>query len=809
MATENTQENQNRTSGKKSNYAGYLGIFWTLFFGGLAFLAVLLIAASSGFIGDLPKVQDLENPNINVASEIYSADGKLIDKFETEKRYPVKYEDLPKNLVDALLAKEDIRFYDHAGVDFKALARAVFRRGTDGGGSTITQQLAKLLYTGKVSTNIVGRIKQKILEMITAVQLERLYTKEEIIAMYFNKVDFIYGANGIEMAAKTYFNKSTKDLNLAECATIVAMLENPVANNPHRSEKSKANSFRVRNVVLNQMVKYKMQDSLKIVELKKSPTPLRFSKINRNLKDTYSAYFKLALKQELQQWLVQYEKESGKKVDLYRDGLQIHLTIDSRMQTFAEDAMKKHLKGLQSQFFREQRHRKQAPFYNLTDKTIESIMKRAMMRTGRYKNLMAKNATQEQIEREFNTPTRLEIFTWNGIVDTLMTPYDSIRYHKHIFNSGLMSMNPTDGSIKAWVGGINWRYFQYDHVKQGKRQVGSTFKPLVYATAISQLGYTPCHTILNTRFCEGSWCPGNAGYPYTGAMSIRNALANSVNSVAARLIAATGPTPVIQLARDMGVTNNINKDYTIALGSSDLSLYEMVGVYSTFVNGGVYVKPEMIARVEDKNGETIRIFDPETREVMNEDVAYTMVDLLRGVVQMGTGKVLRSKFGFGNDVGGKTGTTNDNSDGWYMGITPKLVTGVWVGCEDRSAHFLSTAMGQGAVMAMPIWAHYMNSVYGIGDKLGVLKSDKFIEPKGINERWDCGSLRGFNTYEDYTLGGVTSGRATQRAKASSGARGTQKSGGAQRSGQSGGKPKTQTPSVNEQHAVEDAVNFDN
>lgn len=777
---------------KKRTYTGYLTIFWLLFFTGLLGTFLFILGASNGLIGKLPEVQDLENPNINVASKIWSSDGKLLDKFETEKRFPVTYDELPDHLVKALLAKEDIRYYEHTGVDFVALMRAISRLGKNGGGSTITQQLAKQLYTGTRGGSTLNKIRQKILEWITATQLEKRYTKEEILTMYFNKFDFIYGANGIEMAAKTYFNKTTKDLTLLESATLVAMFENPVYNNPKRNPKK---SREIRDVVLKQMVKYNFLSDTKYYEIIKQETPLNFKRIRRNLKERHSAYFKFSLKKELKKWIEEYKKETGKEIDLYRDGLQIHLTLDSRMQKYGEQAMKKHLKGMQRLFFSEHRYRKKAPFYDIGEKTIERIMTRAMKRTTRYKTMTANGKTEEEIREAFNTPTRLEIFTWNGIIDTLMKPMDSIRYHKHILNAGLMSMDPRNGAIKAWIGGIDWRYFQYDHVKQGKRQVGSTFKPIVYATAINQMNFTPCHQISNAKFCVKGWCPSNAGYPYGGTKSLREGLAKSINVISARLISQTTPAPVIQLARDLGITNKINHDLTIALGSSDLSVYEMVGAYSTFVNGGIYVKPEMIWRIDDKNGETLRTFDPETREVLNEDIAYTMVDLLRGVVKIGTARKLGSKYGIHGDIGGKTGTTNQNSDGWFMGITPNLVTGIWVGAEDRSAHFKYSSRGQGSVIAMPIWAYYMRSVYAAG-KHGVRRSDKFSKPEGIEDRWDCGSLRGFHTYQDYTGGSskTTSSSSTKQNRTT-----------AARTITTNPKKK---PTINEQLDVQDEIDFD-
>lgn len=716
---------------------GVIGIFW---------------ATSNGWLGEIPNVRDLENPDIYVSSDIISSDGVLLDRFETERRTPIDYKDLPPHLVDALLAKEDVRFFEHSGVDARAAMRAVTSAGDSGGGSTITQQLAKQLYTVNPSTNIVKRVFQKLKEWVTSVQLEKLYTKEEIIAMYFNKFDFIYGAKGIESASKVYFNKKTKDLNLAESATLVSMFQNPVAFNPIKyPEVSKEK----RNLVIDQMMKYNKISREEGEAVKGEAVKTDRQYISRN-DETYSAYFKTALRKEIDAWLDQYEKETGKRYNVDKDGLKIYVTLDSRMQRLAEAAVKRHLTTLQKQFFAEQRGRKMAPFYGVNEKKRQGIFLQAMRRTDLYKLMKEKGSSEEEIIKEFNKPKdSIKFFTWDGVkYEKGKTLMDSIIYHKHILQTGLMSMDPKDGTIKAWVGGIDWEYFKYDHVKQARRQVGSTFKPFVYATAINQLGYTPCNVISNDRL-SGNWNPRNANGKYGGSQDLRTALAYSTNVVAARLIMQTGVDPVIQMCRDLGVESPIIKDYTIALGSADLSVYEMVGAMSAFANGGIYIKPELILRIEDKQGKVIKDFTPTTREVVNEYVAYTMIDLMKGVVDRGTGKWVRTKYGINAEMGGKTGTTNENSDGWFMGITPNLVTGVWVGAEDRFAHFGSTALGQGANTALPIWAYYMQSVYKEGNKFGVTQSDKFEKPEDIDSKWDCGSRVGFHSYSSLGAGNFT------------------------------------------------------
>ena len=742
---ENKKNTKKVTNSKKVTpiFNKIVKLLWVGFFAAILGIAGIFWAASNGWLGEIPNVRDLENPDIYVSSEIISSDGVLLDRFETERRTPVDYKDLPPHLVDALLAKEDVRFFDHPGVDAKAAMRAVSSAGEAGGGSTITQQLAKQLYTKDPSSNVLKRGLQKLKEWVTSVQLEKLYTKEEIIAMYFNKFDFIYGAKGIESAAKVYFNKTTKDLDVVEAATLVSMFQNPVAFNPIKfPEVSKEK----RNLVIDQMVKYNKLSKAEGEQYKAMPLITDRQYITEQ-DETYSAYFKTALRKEIEDWLVEYEKETGKSYNLDKDGLKIYVTLDSRMQLIAEEAVKKHLEVIQKEFFNEQRGRKLAPFYNITEQKRQEVFAQAMKRTDLYKKMKDEGKSDEEIKIEFTTPRdSVKFFTWEGIKykknQSLM---DSIEYHKHILQAGLLSMDPKDGTIKAWVGGINWDYFKFDHVKQARRQVGSTFKPFVYATAINQLGLTPCHTISNERI-PGKWSPRNANENYGGSQTLRTALAQSTNIIAARLIMQTGTEPVIQMARDLGVESPITNDPTIALGSADLSLYEMVGALSAFANGGIYIKPQLILRIEDKQGKVIKDYTPTTREVVNEYVAYTMIDLMKGVSDGGTGSWIRSKYGITSEVAGKTGTTNENSDGWYMGLTPNLVTGVWVGAEDRFAHFAGTAKGQGAATALPIWAYYMQGIYKQGNTFGVLASDKFDKPADIDSRWDCKSLMGFHQY---------------------------------------------------------------
>ncbi|ASW75210.2 peptidoglycan glycosyltransferase [Chryseobacterium piperi] len=692
-------------------------------------------AVSQGFLGEMPDVEELENPDIYVASQIFSSDGVLLGKFEKEKTQPIIYKDLPPFLVYALQAKEDERFKEHSGIDVQSIARAVAYGGKRGGGSTITQQLAKLLFTGSASQNKMARAFQKLKEWVVAVSLEKRYTKEEIVTLYFNKFDFLYNANGIEMASKIYFNKTTKDLTLPEAAMFVAMLENPVKNNPMRNEtRAKAR----RDVVLEQMQKTGYIDQDTYNKAVATPIALDYHPI-KNINDDFSAYYKFYLKKEIDTYLKEHEKETGKKLNLYKDGLKIYVTLDSKMQKYAEEAIKEHLTDLQKRFDAEQRGRKNRPFYYLTDKQISQVMTQAMKRTGRYKQLKAAGIPEDSILMEFKKPIKTSRFTWNGEEEVEMSPWDSIRYHKQIAQAGLMAMVPGSGEIKAWVGGIDWQHFQYDHIKQGKRQVGSTFKPFVYATAIMKLGMTPCSVVSNGTYDHKGWhVPGRGGM-----LTLKDALAHSQNPVAARLIEMTGVDAVIQTARDLGVTEEIPRNNTIALGSSDITIYEMLGAYSTFANYGNYNKPEMIWRIEDANSRVIKEVNVEPKEVMNPRYAYTMIELMKGVAQFGTasGELSRRGISKAVEIAAKTGTTQNNSDGWFMGITPKLAAGAWVGWEDRATHFFGTGEGQGARMALPIWALFMKKVWA--DKnLGISPDDKFVKPSDWKD--GCSDLKGIS-----------------------------------------------------------------
>ncbi|MGG5209166.1 penicillin-binding protein 1A [Chryseobacterium sp. MIQD13] len=718
---------------KDTSWKKWVRFIWIGLIAVVLGISGLFFAVSQGFLGEMPDVKELENPDIYVASEIISSDGVLLGKFEKEKTQPITYKQLPPYLIYALQAKEDERFKEHSGIDLKSILRAVRYGGDRGGGSTITQQLAKLLFTKEPSKNPIKRVIQKLKEWSVAVSLEKRYTKEEIITLYFNKFDFTYNANGIEMASKIYFNKTTSELTLPEAAVFVAMLEAPIANNPMRNpERAK----RRRDVVLQQMYETGYLDQPTYDKAINTPVEVDYHPI-KNINDDYSAYYKFYLRKEIDKYLEGYEKETGKKLNLYKDGLKIYVTLDSKMQKYAEESIKEHLTDLQKRFDAEQRGRKNRPFYYLTDKQVNSVMTQAMKRTGRYKQLKAAGVSEDSILLEFHKPIKTSRFTWAGEEEVEMSPWDSIRYHKQIAQAGLMSMVPGSGEIKAWVGGIDWQHFQYDHIKQGKRQVGSTFKPFVYATAIMKLGMTPCSAVSNGTYDHKGWhVPGRGGM-----LTLKDALAHSQNPVAARLIEMTGVDAVIQTARDLGVTEDIPRNNTIALGSSDITIYEMLGAYSTFANYGNYNKPEMIWRIEDANGRVIKEVNVEPKEVMNPMYAYTMIELMKGVAQFGTasGELGRKGISKAVEIAGKTGTTQNNSDGWFMGITPKLATGAWVGWEDRATHFFGTGEGQGAKMALPIWAIFMKKVWA--DKsLGITPDDKFTRPSDWKD--GCSNLKG-------------------------------------------------------------------
>jgi len=737
---------------KKTNFKKYILWFWATILGGLLVVILLFFTASIGGFGALPTFEELENPQTNLATEVISADGVTIGKYATENRTPIKYKELPENLVQALVATEDERFYEHSGIDFKGFARAVIKLGRDGGASTITQQLAKNLFTKRASRNIFKRIGQKMKEWVVSVKLERQYTKQEIIAMYLNTQDFIFNAVGIRSAARIYFGKEAKDLDVQESAILVAMLKNPRQYNPNR-EISKDKSRRRRNVVFFQMAKngfltQSEKDSLQLLPLKINYTP-------ESHDEGYATYFRTHLQKIMRNWVEKNPKPNGEEYDIFKDGLKIYVTIDSRMQQYAEEAVKEHMANLQTYFFREQKRNRTAPFYDIERDQIRGILTRAKKNSERYKRLKIAGVSSKRIDSIFNAKTKMNVFSWRRNIDTIMSPMDSIKYYKHFLRSGLVSIEPQTGHIKAWVGGIDNKHFKYDAVAQQKRQVGSTFKPFVYATAIDQLRKSPCDMLPNTPYTipkgkygiPEEWTPRNSQEKYGGMMTLKDALATSTNVVTANLIDQVAPENVVRLAKSAGIETEIQANPSIALGAVDLSLLEMTSAYSTFANKGLRVKPMIITRIEDKNGTVLKDFIPKTKEVISEESAYVILKLLEGVADSGSGIRLRSSFTssgkastgfpykFTNAIAGKTGTTQNQSDGWFMGIVPNLVTGVWTGGEDRATHFAGITYGQGANMSLPSWAIFMRKCYE--DKsLNVSKED-FEKPENLTIKVDC------------------------------------------------------------------------
>lgn len=729
-----------------ANNSKYIKWVWISVWSPFVFLFLILFLISMGVFGELPSVEELQNPKSNLATVVYSSDLKTLGKFYSENRENIRYEDLDKDLVEALVATEDARFYEHSGVDVKALLRAVtgvFGGGSSGGGSTITQQLAKMMYPRGEKLSKPALVARKMKEWITATRLEKNYTKDEIMAMYLNKFDFLNLAVGIKSAAKIYFDKSCDSLQLQEAAMLVGMAKNPALFNPIRfPERAKQR----RNVVMNQMVKYGYLSKEKYDSLKTTELGINFRPEDHN--EGPAPYFREYLRDNfLKSWCEKHiNPETNKPYNIYKDGLRIYTTVDSRMQRYAEEAVNEHMHNLQTLFSKECKTKRNAPFaWNVSQDEIKSIMNASIKRSDRYRELKQQGLSQEQIMATFHKPSPMRVYSLRGDIDTVLTPYDSIRYYKSFLQTGFMAMEPQTGYVRAWVGGINHKHFQYDHVKVSKRQVGSTFKPFVYALAIQE-GLSPCHQVPNVRTCialpDGTdWCPSNSDGPNAKTngkmLTLKKALANSINYITAWVMKQYGPHAVVTLVKRLGITSEIPEVPSICLGTPDISVFEMVGAISSFANKGTYVQPTFITRIEDKNGKVLEEFIPNSDEVFSEEKAYTMIQLMRGVVDGGTGTSLRYKYKLTNQIAGKTGTTQKNADGWFLGLTPELVAGVWVGGEDRSIHFNSMAEGQGATMALPIWGKFFSKVYA--DKTLKVSSGEFPRPKNMdpNLELDC------------------------------------------------------------------------
>lgn len=743
-------------------------LWWLL---GLTFLgsSLAFVAIWNGWIGYMPPVEDLQNPISRFATQIYSSDGKVIGtwNFNRENRICVPYSDLSPYLVKALVATEDVRFYDHSGIDFIALSRAIVKRGllgqtSAGGGSTITQQLAKQLYSD-VAGSTLERLLQKPIEWVIAVKLERNYTKEEIIALYLNYFDFLHNAVGIKTASTTYFYKDPKNLTLEEAATLIGLCKNPSLFNPVRyPERCRER----RNVVLDQMRKAGYITDEQYEKSCALPITLNFHRNDH--KDGTAPYLREFLRvymsaerpdrskypswnkrqyvldsiawdtDPLYGWCNKNFKKDGTPYNLNADGLKVYTTIDSRMQRYAEEAVYGHVaRYLQPEFFKENKGKPNAPFTSqLTKKQVNQIMERAVLQSERYRILKANGASDEEIHKSFHTPTDMSIFTYHGDVDTTMTPIDSIRYVKSFLRAGFMSMDPVTGAVKAYVGGLDYTHFMYDMVTGGRRQVGSTIKPFLYSLAMEN-GFSPCDlapNVQHTYMVAGKpWTPRNASHKRAGEMvTLKWGLAQSSNWISAYLMSKLSPQQFVQLLHDYGINNpDIHPSMSLCLGPCEMTVAEMVSAYTTFANHGIRTAPMFVSRIEDNEGNVITNFQPRMNEVISEESANKMLVLLKGVVDGGTAGRLRYKYNFTGEIGGKTGTTNRNSDAWFMGFTPQLVSGCWVGGDDRDIHFDSMRMGQGATMALPIWAYFMKKVYR--DKtLPYDPNAKFDLPEGFD-----------------------------------------------------------------------------
>ncbi|TVQ15049.1 MAG: penicillin-binding protein [Bacteroidetes bacterium] len=708
------------TKKKTQDFRKYIQAFWMIMLAPVIIAILVFSTISLGWWGFMPTFEELENPKSNLASEIYSSDGELLGTYYIHNRSNVEFDDLHTNVVHALLATEDIRFHNHSGVDVRSIMRVVFRniiggKRSAGGGSTISQQLAKNLFPRQERPSTAQLVIIKLKEWVTATKLERNYTKNEIMAMYLNTVDFGSHAFGIKSAAKTYFNSSPDSLKVEESAMLIGMLQAPSWFHPVRNPER---ATMRRNVVLSQMARYGFISPVEFDSIRELPLDMSHFQI-QDQNTGLATYFREVLRHQLVQWSQTRMKPDGTNYNIYRDGLKIYTTVDSRMQKHAEGAVAEHMGGyLQKEFFNHWKGFTHAPFgTDLTQEEVSRLMNNSMRRTDRYRYLRRMEVSEDSIRKNFNTPTAMRIFAWKGEVDTIMTPLDSIRYYKHFLNTGVMAVEPQTGHVKAYVGGIDFKHFKYDHVTQSRRQVGSTFKPFLYTLAMQEGEYGPCTEVPNTpvsfELADGSvWTPKNSTDRREGEMvTLKWALANSVNYISAYLIKRYSPHALIRLVNNMGINVPMDAVPAISLGTPDISVYDMVGAMTTYANKGIYIKPSFITHIEDHNGNLIESFIPDQNEAMNEQTAYLMLELMKGVVESGTGQRLRFRYNLTNPIAGKTGTTQNNSDGWFIGLTPDLVAGVWVGAEDRGIRFRNIALGQGANMALPIWALFMQRVY--------------------------------------------------------------------------------------------------
>jgi len=762
------------TNQKAGNRSKFTKIFWLLFTFGFICVVLIFIFISIGWIGYLPPIDELQNPKNKYATEIYTSDMQVLGHYYYNKdnRVGVHYSEISENVVNALVATEDVRFYDHSGIDGKALIRAIIFTGilqhsSSGGGSTITQQLAKQLYSPQAD-NIIERALQKPIEWVISVKLERLYTKEEIMAMYLNQIDFLNNAVGIKSASQIYFSKSPSKLKIEEAATLVGMCKNPSYFNPVRYNERTLNR---RNVVLNQMRKADFITDAQYDSLKVLPLTLHYQKADHKL--GLASYFReylrglLTAKEPIRSNYGSWQQEQynedkiawdsnplygfcnknkkpdGTPYNIYTDGLKIYTTIDSRMQRYAEEAVDEHIHDLQKTFFKEKKNRSYAPFSRqVSQADIDAIMQRSIKQSERYRKMKVAGYSDSEIEASFRKKIEMQVFSYKGDIDTILSPYDSIRYHKSFLRCGFMSMDPHNGNVKAYVGGPDFGQFQYDMVNVGKRQVGSTIKPYLYTLAMEE-GMWPCD---KTVWQPITLMDGN-GHPWSPKTTTKNrkigdvvtlrwGLSNSDNWISAYLMSLFTPESLVKLMRSFGIKGQIDPVVSLCLGICDISVADMVDAYTAFPNKGIRVDPLYVTRIEDANGNLIASFTPQMHEILSESTANKMIYMMRAVVDGGTGGRIRTRFGLNMPMGGKTGTTQNNSDGWFMGYTPSLVSGVWVGGEDRSIHFDNIAQGQGATMALPIWALYMRKVLA-DPELGYSANEQFDIPSSFDANAGC------------------------------------------------------------------------
>lgn len=773
-------DNPNIKDDSQKKKKKYILILWMFFISPFLILFIFITLIVTGALGFMPTFEELENPKSNIASEVFSSDQQVLGKYFFQNRTYVGFKELSPYLINALIATEDSRFEEHSGIDGKALWRVlggVITGGSKGGGSTITQQLAKNLFPRDTSKNNSKLLKlprlavTKFKEWITAIKLEKNYTKEEILVMYLNTVAYGHETFGIKSAARTFFNTSPDSLKLEQAAMLIGVLKAPTYYSPIRNPER---ALKRREVVLSQMKKYNfitkaVYDSVKTLSLNLS---YMVQDQNQGIATYFREYLRgllMATEPERKDyldyekfnedsmdwknspiygWCNKNKKADGSTYNIYKDGLKIYTTINSRMQKYAEDAISEHMGGfLQKAFMKEQKDRKKAPFgWNVSDEQIKQIMTSTMKRCERYHVLKKQGISAVEIDKIFHTPYRMRVFTWKGEKDTTMSPMDSLRYYKYYLRASFMAMEPGTGYVRAYCGGINYKYFKYDQVKFAKRQVGSTFKPFIYTLAM-QTGYSPCYKVPNVPV---TFIMPNGQPPYTPAYSTANflekydgklitlkfALANSLNQISAWVLKQFSPQAAIDIARKMGIRSRIEPFPSICVGIPEISLYELVGAYATFDNKGVYTEPIFVTRIEDRNGNILATFSPNKHEAINEETAYLMLSLMTGVIEFGTSCRIRYEYKIGGDIAGKTGTTNNQSDGWFMGITPNLVGGAWVGGEERSIHFRGIELGQGASMALPIWALFMQKVYA-DKKLGYSTKEKFARPKTLSVETDC------------------------------------------------------------------------